>query len=65
MKGDHLNKIVFEGNCYGESSYIRYTKPLNYLMEEDRNKCLDLLFLLGFIQTAGYEDLFPTPHGKK
>ncbi|XP_048750468.2 uncharacterized protein LOC125662331 isoform X1 [Ostrea edulis] len=65
MKGDHLNKIVFEGNCYGESSYIRYTKPLNYLMEEERSRCLDLLFLLGFIQTAGYEDLFPTRQGKK
>ncbi|XP_061172019.1 uncharacterized protein LOC133181549 [Saccostrea echinata] len=64
MTQNHLNKIVYDGKCEGESSLIRYTKPLNYLMEEDRNKCLDLLFLLGFMQTSGYEDLYPNPEGR-
>ncbi|XP_061190304.1 uncharacterized protein LOC133198191 [Saccostrea echinata] len=65
MMQTHLNKIVYDGKCDGETSLIRYTKPLNYLIEEDRNKCLDLLFLLGFIQTSGYEDLYPNSEGGK
>ncbi|XP_062616354.1 uncharacterized protein LOC134278049 [Saccostrea cucullata] len=59
MMQNHLNKIVYDGKCEGESSIIRYTNPLNYLLVEERNKCLDLLLLLGFIQTCWYEALYP------
>lgn len=54
----YLNKIIYDGRCDGEISYIRYIELLNYLIEEDRNKCIDLFFLFGFMQIFGYENLF-------
>lgn len=59
MSETHLDRIVHDGKCDSEFSEIGYTKPLNYLLEEDRSKCIDLLCLLGFIQTSGYEELYP------
>lgn len=49
MKEVYLNKIIYDGRCDGEISYIRYIELLNYLIEEDRNKCVDLFFLFGFM----------------
>lgn len=49
MKEVYLNKIIYDGRCDDEISYIRYIELLNYLIEEDRNKCIDLFFLFGFM----------------